>query len=103
MLCEVCPVAARAYPLIQAFGQMLRDRDAKAFDSWLSAALACGIAELKNFAVGLQRDYAAVKAALSLEWSNGQTEGQVNRLKFIKRSMVRRVTHSSITPAGSQD
>jgi len=42
---------------------------------------------LKNFARGLLQDHNAVKAAVSLEWSNGQVEGQVNRLKNIKRQM----------------
>jgi transposase len=45
---------------------------------------------LKNFAKGLQQDYDAVKAAVSLKWSNGQVEGQVNRLKNIKRQMYGR-------------
>jgi transposase len=42
------------------------------------------------FTVGLRRDQAAVAAALSCEWSNGQTEGQINRLKTIKRQMYGR-------------
>lgn len=40
-----------------------------------------------RFAKGLERDYAAVKAWLTLEWSNGQTEAQVHRLKLLKRAM----------------
>jgi len=46
--------------------------------------------ELRNFAVALQRDYRAVRAALEYDWSQGQTEGQVNRLKNIKRQMFGR-------------
>jgi transposase len=38
----------------------------------------------------LKRDYDAVKAGLTLEWSNGQTEGQVHRLKLLKRQMYGR-------------
>jgi transposase len=38
----------------------------------------------------LRKDYAAVKAALTYEWSQGQVEGQVNRLKLIKREMYGR-------------
>ena len=45
---------------------------------------------LRSFAAGIQRDYDAVKAAASLGWSNGPVEGQVNRLKFIKRQMFGR-------------
>lgn len=40
---------------------------------------------LKNFALGLRRDYDAVKAALTYEWGAGQTEGQINQLKLLKR------------------
>jgi transposase len=46
--------------------------------------------QVQNFAVSLRQDYAAARAALELPWSNGQTEGQVNRLKFIKRQMYGR-------------
>jgi transposase len=49
-----------------------------------------GIPELRSFAAGLLRDWAAVQAALSSPWSNGQTEGQVNRLKMLKRQMFGR-------------
>ena len=38
----------------------------------------------------LKKDYEAVKAGLTLAWSNGQTEGQVHRLKLIKRQMYGR-------------
>jgi transposase len=62
-----------------------------------------GLAELKAFARGLEQDRAAVNAALSQEWSNGQVEGQVHRLKLLKRQMVRRVTRQSIAPAGSRN
>ena len=46
--------------------------------------------EMRLFALGLQQDWAAVQNAVRLEWSNGQTEGQVNRLKFLKRQMYGR-------------
>ena len=47
----------------------------------------CGINKLKNFAQGLRQDYDVVKAALIYDWSNGQVEGQVNRLKTVKHQM----------------
>ena len=46
--------------------------------------------ELSSFVNGIRRDYAAVYAAFSLPWSNGITEGHVNRLKFLKRQMFGR-------------
>lgn len=51
-----------------------------------------GITELDRFSRGLTDDRAAVEAGLTLGWSNGQTEGQVNRLKLLKRSMYGRAS-----------
>jgi transposase len=48
------------------------------------------VPELQAFAAGLRRDEAAVRSALSLPWSNGQTEGQITRLKQLKRQMYGR-------------
>ena len=89
-LLEACPAVAVAQDLAQRFCRMVRERDAASFPSWLEAAAGCGVPELSGFARGLRQDLAAIQAALSIEWSNGQVEGQVNRLKFIKRSMYGR-------------
>jgi transposase len=80
----------QAYSLAQTFGQLVRERRYQEFDHWVAAAQATEIRELKSFAAGLLRDKSAVVAALSLSWSNGQVEGQVNRLKLIKRTMYGR-------------
>ena len=48
------------------------------------------MAEFVSFAKGLTADLGAVRAALDYEWSNGQVEGQVHRLKLIKRQMYGR-------------
>ena len=69
---------------------MLKERQAEALDSWLIRAKACQVTELSSFVHGIRRDYAAVRAAFSLTWSNGITEGHVNRLKFLKRQMFGR-------------
>jgi transposase len=89
-LCQHSPTLQTVYALAQEFIHMLRQRTPGAFDDWLTRAEATTIAELQSFAAGLRRDYAAVRAALSKVESNGQVEGQVNRLKFIKRSMYGR-------------
>ncbi|PDW01366.1 transposase [Candidatus Chloroploca asiatica] len=89
-LCQQAPTVEVASDLAQEFIQMVRERTAAAFDGWLQRARASGIAELQSFVVGLERDQAAVVAALSSPSSNGQVEGQVNRLKLIKRSMYGR-------------
>ena len=54
---------------------------------WLGEASACGVPVIEAFATGLRGDSGAIDAALTTPWSNGQTEGQVNRLKLIKRQM----------------
>ena len=79
-----------AYGLAQQFGTMVRQRQRDKLDAWLTACLASRIPDLETFAVGLQKEYAAIKAALTLPYSNGPVEGQVNKLKFIKRSMYGR-------------
>jgi transposase len=89
-LCGVCTAAAAAYPLAQGFGQMVRERQAEALDAWLVDAERSPVPELRRFATSLRSDYPEVNAALLLPWSNGQTEGQVHRLKLIKRQMYGR-------------
>jgi len=61
-------------------------------DTWIARVRASEIADLQRFATGLLLDKAAVQAGLTLEWSNGQTEGQVNRLKTVKRQMYGRAS-----------
>jgi transposase len=87
---DVCQGTVDVYALAQSFGEMIRNRDVDALDDWLRKAKQCVVAELQRFADSLQRDYDAVKAALQYAWSNGPVEGQVNRLKFIKRQMYGR-------------
>jgi transposase len=89
-LCEHSTTIGIAYHLAQDFMVMVRERQAAVFDSWLDRAATSGIPEIVSFVSGLQRDQAAVRAALDLPWSNGQVEGQINRLKLIKRSMYGR-------------
>jgi transposase len=90
-LAEHCPPLEQAAALSQEFGKMVRERNAQALDDWIARVSASeGVGELRRFADGLREDLAAVNAGLSLPWSNGQTEGQVNRLKLIKRQMFGR-------------
>ena len=53
--------------------------------AWRTEAAASGIEALAHFAQSLQEELAAVKAGLTLPWSNGPVEGHVNRLKLLKR------------------
>jgi transposase len=69
---------------------MIRQHQRECLDAWLAKADLCRSIELRNFARVLRRDYAAVANAFDSIWSNGQVEGQVNRLKTIKRQMYGR-------------
>src|SRR6266550_1314022 len=89
-LCEADQEIQEAYELVTEFTSMLRERAGERLDAWLEKVEEQGPPELTNFAQGLKRDYDAVKAGLTLEWSNGQTEGQVHRLKLLKRQMYGR-------------
>ena len=72
------------------FAALMRNRDLNGLGDWMHRAIATGIPAMKSFVAGLRRDQAAVDAAFSLPWSSGQVEGQVHRLKLIKRQMYGR-------------
>ncbi len=80
----------QASTLAQEFRRMLKERQGEQLPDWLKRAKASQIPELKSFALGISRDYAAVSAAFSLPWSNGVVEGTINRLKYLKRQMFGR-------------
>jgi len=87
---------AAIYPLIQRFEKMLRkagsDGQAAKLDQWLGEVLTSGVKDFETFATGLKREQSGVEAALTLPYSNGQTEGQINKLKLIKRQMYGRAS-----------
>jgi transposase len=87
-----CAEAERAGELARGFLALVRQRDHTALGPWVEQAEQSELPELRGFGVGLRRDWAAVSAGLELPWSNGQTEGQVNRLKLLKRQMYGRAT-----------
>lgn len=84
------PVVRRVYRFAQAFIRIVRHRYCRSLEPWMTAVTEHKIPELHGLARSLCRDKGAVLAALSLPWSNGQVEGQVNRLKLIKRQMYGR-------------
>lgn len=64
---------------------MLRERKGENFDTWLEKGEQLSISELRTFALSLKKEYEAVKAGLTLTWSQGPVEGHVHRLKLLKR------------------
>jgi transposase len=89
-LCRLFPQIEKAKELAQEFTRIVRGRSSTKFNEWLRSAAQSTLIEFVSFARGLSEDYEAVKNALCYEWSNGQLEGQVNRLKLIKRQMYGR-------------
>jgi transposase len=89
-LLDAEPSVREVQQLATDFGTLVRTRDAPGLIAWLARADASSVPAVRSFAAGLQRDRAAVDAALTLTWSNGQTEGQINRLKVLKRQMYGR-------------
>lgn len=81
---------AKAVDLTRDFLQSLRQRQPEQFDGWLEQAAHSDFPPFHNFVKSLRRDYKAVKAAFALCWSTGPVEGQINRLKMIKRQMYGR-------------
>jgi len=85
------PTLNEAVELAEAFIALVHGREAAQLDPWLQQAEHSAVPSLQRFAKRLRADYEAVHAGLSLDWSNGQTEGQINRLKTVKRQMYGRV------------
>lgn len=84
------PEVGRAQELAMSFIKLVKERRVDDLRGWLVEAQRSEVAEFVSFANGVTADIGAVRAALEYEWSNGQTEGQVHRLKLIKRQMYGR-------------
>jgi transposase len=89
-LYHACPHVALAQALVQDFAAVLREHDIDGLYTWVHSAGACPIRALSAVARGMWLDRQAIEAAVATAWSQGQTEGQVNRLKVIKRGMYGR-------------
>ena len=89
-LTPIAPSLVRAAELAKAFANLLQKRCGDEFDAWIAAARDSA---LRGFADGLMRDEAAVRAAVTEPWSTSPVEGQINRLKGLKRQMYGRAKH----------
>ncbi|HZC95595.1 MAG TPA: ISL3 family transposase [Bradyrhizobium sp.] len=81
------PLLVEAREIVASFQAMVRKRLSDALDPWLERAKCSLVA---SFANGVLKDRAAVSAAITSPWSNGQTEGQITKLKLVKRQMYGR-------------
>lgn len=81
------PGLVEARELIASFQAMIRHKTVAGLTPWIERARANLVA---SFANGVAKGEAAVRAAITMPWSNGQTEGQITRLKLVKRQMYGR-------------
>jgi transposase len=81
------PTLIAARDLVDRFHAMIRKRQPEELDPWIAAAKESA---LSSFAAGIASDRDAVRAALVQPWSNGQTEGQIAKLKLVKRQIYGR-------------
>jgi transposase len=79
------PMLTEARRLVERFQTMIRKKANNDLDPWISDANPSLIA---SFARDVAKDKAAVLAAITEPWSNGQTEGQITKLKLVKRQML---------------
>jgi transposase len=89
-LAALQPEIGRTVMLLEWFTGILRNRASEQLAEWMAEAEDCGIAEMKGFVGKLHQDLDAVIAGLTLPWSQGQTEGQVTKLKLLRRQMYGR-------------
>jgi transposase len=83
-----------AHDLLQEFKLLMENKRGCQLNQWISKTMNSPVIEFGAFAKGLKPDLIAVKNAFSLPWSNGQVEGQINKLKTIKRQMYGRASFS---------
>lgn len=87
------PEIGEVVKLITEFRRILKKGNENDYENWREKVRqTTGNQELKNFAFRLGKDDRAIRGAITTDWSNGQTEGQVNRLKLIKRQMYGRAS-----------
>src|SRR3954447_4922340 len=84
------PELDQAIGLAEEFAALVRRREPERLDPWLQRVQDSTVVSLRRFAKRLSADYEAVRAAVTLGWSNGPVEGQINRLKMLKRTMYGR-------------
>jgi transposase len=87
-----CPALAITYDLVREFAKILTRLRGDLLNAWLTRVDHDGEPELRAFAAGLRRDLTAVTAGLCLPYSSGAVEGNVTRLKAIKRQMYGRAS-----------
>ncbi len=86
----ISPAFATMRALAMRFRGILRGGDAEKLTAWMHDADHTALYGIRRFVHTLRQDLAAVRNAITETWSNGQTEGHINRLKMLKRAMYGR-------------
>lgn len=89
-LWQAYPQSQVLYRLVREFREIFQNKKPEELAKWLQKIPQNDFKSLQSFAKGLRKDLPAIEAALRYDWSNGYVEGQVNRLKLIKRQMYGR-------------
>ena len=84
---EQYPVIGRLYDVGKVFKETLFSKKLEELEKWMEECELLEIEEITSFKNGIQRDIAAVKNAIKLDYNNGLAEGNVNKLKVVKRIM----------------
>src|SRR5207245_5494969 len=105
-----CPEAGDLRRIALSFRAALTAEKSIQLRRWIEGAKRSEFGPVVRFAYGLQKDISAVAAAVDTPWSTGQVEGQINRLKMVKRQMYGRagfellrarvLPYSTVTVAG---
>jgi transposase len=88
-----CQALERLADHVTGFAKMLVHRRGEHLNAWMAAVDADDHPELRSFVAGLRRDYDAVRNGLTVPHSSGPVEGQVNRIKMLKRQIYGRANH----------
>ncbi|RSM36001.1 ISL3 family transposase, partial [Actinoplanes sp. ATCC 53533] len=85
-LCDLCPDLVTIRDLARGFTDLVRTLGGAHLEAWVKQAEHGAIAEIRSFAAGLRKDWDAVTAGLTMQWSSGAVEGNVNRIKMLSSS-----------------
>lgn len=91
-ICATSNQLSSTLSLIRSFRYLMRNKQGIKLKKWIKLAQGAGIKEIASFATGLLTDYSSIENSISLQWSNGPVEGNVNKLKTIKRQMYGRAS-----------
>lgn len=91
-ICRASAQLSGTLSLVRSFRYLMRNKQGPRLKKWIKLAQGAGIKEIASFATGLLTDYSSIENSISLKWSNGPVEGNVNKLKTIKRMMYGRAS-----------